>query len=99
MFIRRALITAAIVIAAIGSASPAYARGGHGGGGHGGGCYRAASGDCVERPTWAPSRPPGATAPCAACGQGSHRASCRATPTARYRARAQQTGRRPRPGS
>jgi len=64
MFIRRALITAAIVIAAIGSASPAYARGGHGGGGHGGGCYRAASGDCVERPTWAPSRPPGAAAPC-----------------------------------
>src|SRR5262249_35760849 len=72
MFIRPTLVAAAIVIAAVGSASPAYARGGHGGGsgghggGHGGGCYTATSGDCVERPTRAPSQPPGATAPCAA---------------------------------
>jgi Protein of unknown function (DUF3761) len=41
-------------------------RGGSGGssGGHGGGCYTAKSVDCVERPTRAPSRPPGATAQC-----------------------------------
>jgi hypothetical protein len=67
VFIRPALVAAAIVIAAVGWASPAYARGGNGGGsggGHGGRCYTAASGDCVERPTRAPSRPPGATAQC-----------------------------------
>ncbi|PRI16601.1 hypothetical protein B2J96_05875 [Mycobacterium shigaense] len=60
------LVAIAVVVAAVGLASPAYARGGYGGGqGHGHGCYIAASGDCVQRPTTAPSRPPGATVQCA----------------------------------
>lgn len=64
--IRTALVAIAVVAAAVGLASPAYARGGHGGShGHGHGCYIAASGDCVQRPTRAPSRPPGATVQCA----------------------------------